>query len=230
VSNIDPKASPEAALSAALRELAHSAPQSAPPELAHSLMRAFHRHHHRRRVMRATSLYLFTLGVFAGSLLWLRVQSTHTSVPRQSVVTGNPNSKPAGPQEPEKSTELNLVGTGVSPQPTQQRRLATGITPVFAKTATASFARGSSSRHHRRTGSPATIAQNYPANQGLFVALPSFAFCSPHEELHVIRVNLPISSLRLLGAPIDEESMTRRVTTDLLIGSDGTPYAVRLVM
>jgi hypothetical protein len=34
----------------------------------------------------------------------------------------------------------------------------------------------------------------------------------------------------LLGAPIDEDSMTRRVTTDLLIGSDGTPYAVRLVM
>ena len=224
MSNIDPKASSEAALSTALRELAHSAPQSAPPELAHSLMRAFHRHHHRRRVMRATSLYLFILAVFAGSLLWVRVQSTRTSVPGQFVVTGNPNSKPAGPQEPEKSTGLE------SPQPTQQRSLATGITPVFAKTATASFARGSSSWHHRRTGSRATVAQNDGSTQGLFVALPSFAFCAPHEELHVIRVNLPISSLRLLGAPVDEESMTRRVTTDLLIGSDGTPYAVRLVM
>lgn len=193
-------------------------------------MRAFHRHHHRRRVMRTTSLYLFILAVFGGSLLWVRVQSTRASVPRQSMVTGNSNSKPAGPQEREKSTELNLVGTADSPQPTQQRRLATGSTPVFAKTSTASSARGSSSWHHRRTGSRATVAQNNGSTQGLFVALPSFAFCAPHEELHVIRVNLPISSLRLLGAPVDEESMTRRVTTDLLIGSDGTPYAVRLVM
>ena len=232
MSNVDPKASaPEAALSTALRELAHSAPQSAPPELARSLMRAFHRHHHRRRVMRATSLYLFMLAVFGGSLLWVRVQSTRASVPRQSVLTGSPNSKPGGPQEPEKSAELNPVRTGVSPQlPTQQRRSATGITPVFGKTATASFARRRSVLHQRRSASPGAIAQNDPANQGLFVALPSFAFCAPHEELHVIRVNLPISSLRLLGAPIDEESMTRRVTTDLLIGSDGTPYAVRLVM
>jgi hypothetical protein len=230
VSNVDPKASaPEAALSTALRELAHSAPQSAPPELGDSLMRAFHRHHHRRRVMRATSLYFAMVAVFAGSLPWVRTQSTRTSMSRQPAATRNANPKPAGRQEPEKSTELNLVGTAVSPQPTQKRRLATGITPVFAKTSSSSFARRSSVLH-RRTASPAATAQNDPANHGLFVALPSFAFCAPHEELHVIRVNLPISSLRLLGAPIDEESMTRRVTTDLLIGSDGTPYAVRLVM
>jgi hypothetical protein len=102
--------------------------------------------------------------------------------------------------------------------------------PLFAKAGTATSARRNSSSHHRQTASQAAIAQKKPAIEGLFVALPSFAFCAPDEELRVIRVNMPTSSLRLLGAPIDEESITRRVTTDLLIGSDGTPYAVRLVM
>jgi hypothetical protein len=101
---------------------------------------------------------------------------------------------------------------------------------MFAKTGTASSARRSSSLRRQQTASLAATAQNNPASQGVFVALPSFAFCAPDEELRVIRVNMPTSSLRLLGAPIDEDLATRRVTTDLLIGSDGTPYAVRLVM
>lgn len=231
MSNVDPKASaPEAALSTVLRELAHSGPQSAPPELGDSLMRAFHRHHHRRRVVRATSLYLTMVAVFAGSLLWVHTQSTRTPMSTLSAATRNANPKLAGRQEPEKSMEPDLVGTAVSPQPAQPSRLGTPLAAVVAHTGTAPSARTSSSRYHRRTGSRAAAAQNDASTQGLFVELPSFAFCSPNEELHVIRVNMPVSSLRLLGAPIDEDSMNRRVTTDLLIGSDGTPYAVRLVM
>jgi hypothetical protein len=183
-------------------------------------MRAFHRHHRRRRALRVTSLYLAILAVFAGGLLWVRTQSTPNALPKQSVATTNTDSKPTGEQK--KSMEPAIVGTAVSPQSTQPRR--------FAKAGTASSARRSSSFHPRQTASQATVAQKNPAIQGLFVALPSFAFCAPDEELRVIRVNMPTSSLRLLGAPIDEESITRRVTTDLLIGSDGTPYAVRLVM
>jgi hypothetical protein len=229
VSNIDPKTSAsEAALSTALRELAHSAPQSAPPELGDSLIRAFHRHHRRRRVLRATSLYLAILAISGGGLLWVRTQSTRTPIAKQSVTTTNTNSKLSGAQKQAKSTEPRADGTAVS-QPTQQG-LGTGLTPIFAKTEGASSVRRNSSLHRQRTASSTTTAQNNPAIQGLFVSLPSFAFCAPDEELRVIRVNMPISSLRLLGAPVDEGSMTRSVTTDLLIGSDGTPYAVRLVM
>jgi hypothetical protein len=70
----------------------------------------------------------------------------------------------------------------------------------------------------------AHIAQEEP-----FVVLPAFALRTPDEELHVIRVEMPISSLRLLGAQVNDELFTRRVTTDLLVGPDGTPYAFRLI-
>jgi hypothetical protein len=187
-------------------------------------MRAFHRHHRRRRVLRATSVYLAILAVFGVGVLWFRTHSAPSPIAKQSVAITNTNSRPTGEQE--KSAEPGVVGTA-SRQSMQPRRLKI---PLFAKAGTASSARRSSSSRRRETASQATTAQKNPAIQGLFVALPSFAFCAPDEELRVIRVNMPTSSLRLLGAPIDEESITRRVTTDLLIGSDGTPYAVRLVM
>jgi hypothetical protein len=68
-----------------------------------------------------------------------------------------------------------------------------------------------------------------PGMGEMFVALPSFAFSKPDEDLHVIRVEMPVSSLRLLGASVNDELITRRIVADLLVGTDGTPYAFRLV-
>ena len=62
-----------------------------------------------------------------------------------------------------------------------------------------------------------------------FVALPSFAFRTPQEELRIVRVEMPVSSLRLLGAHVNDEIIADRVTADLLVGPDGTAYAFRLV-
>lgn len=190
-------------------------------------MRSFRQHHRRRRTLRATSLCFIILFVLGGCVLWVRTQSTRTGQPRRSAATIAPNSKPAGQQNPEKPTEPNLTATAVAGHTTPQGSLPT---PLLANTGIASSARQSSSGHRRRATPRGTVARNDVATQGLFVELPSFALRAPNEELRIIRVNMPVSSLRLLGAPIDEDSMTRRVTTDLLIGSDGTPYAVRLVM
>jgi hypothetical protein len=190
-------------------------------------MRAFRRHHRRRKVLRATSLYLAILAVSGGGLVWVRTQYSRTPKPIQSLPSTDTNSKLSGAREQAKSTDLHAAGIAVSPQSTQPRRM--GV-PLFARTGTVSSAGRSSSSRHPRAAPQTTTAQNTSAIQGLFVALPSFALCAPDEELRVIRVNMPISSLRLLGASVDEEAMTGRVTTDLLIGSDGTPYAVRLVM
>ena len=187
-------------------------------------MRSFRHHHRRRRTLRATSLYFIILCVLGGCVLWVRTQSTRTG---GSAATIAPNSKPAGQQNPEKSTEPNLTATAVAGHTARQGSLPT---PLLANTGIASSAPQSSSGHRRHTAPRATVARNDVATQGMFVELPSFALRAPNEELRIIRVNMPVSSLRLLGAPIDEDSMTRRVTTDLLIGSDGTPYAVRLVM
>jgi len=62
-----------------------------------------------------------------------------------------------------------------------------------------------------------------------FLALPSFALVTPEEDLRVIRVQMQVSSLRLLGARVNDELITRRIVADLLVGADGTPYAFRLV-
>lgn len=62
-----------------------------------------------------------------------------------------------------------------------------------------------------------------------FVALPSFAFRTAQEELRIVRVEMPVSSLRLLGARVNDEIIAGRVTADLLVGPDGTAYAFRLV-
>jgi hypothetical protein len=61
-----------------------------------------------------------------------------------------------------------------------------------------------------------------------FVALPAFALRMPDETLRVVRVEMPASSLRLLGATVRGEIADRRINADLLVGPDGTPYAVRL--
>ena len=77
--------------------------------------------------------------------------------------------------------------------------------------------------------SKADAANQAVAGGEVFVALPSFAFETPGEELRVIRVEMPVSSLRVLGARVNDELSTRRVVADLLVGTDGTPYAFRIV-
>lgn len=62
-----------------------------------------------------------------------------------------------------------------------------------------------------------------------FIALPLFAFAARGEDLRVVRVEMPLSALRLLGARINDEFITKDVIADLLVGADGTPYAFRLI-
>jgi ferric-dicitrate binding protein FerR (iron transport regulator) len=67
------------------------------------------------------------------------------------------------------------------------------------------------------------------ADASTFVALPSFASSRPDEELRILRVEMPVSSLRLLGARVNDELSTQQIVADLLIGTDGTPYAFRII-
>jgi hypothetical protein len=67
------------------------------------------------------------------------------------------------------------------------------------------------------------------AEASTFVALPSFALSEPDEQLRILRVEMPVSSLRLLGARVNDELSTQQIVTDVLIGTDGTPYAFRII-
>jgi len=67
------------------------------------------------------------------------------------------------------------------------------------------------------------------AEAASFVALPSFALSRPDEELRIMRVEMPVSTLRLLGARVNEELSTQTIVADVLVGADGTPYAFRII-
>lgn len=66
--------------------------------------------------------------------------------------------------------------------------------------------------------------------EGDFYALP-FAGISeePNEELQILRVDLPRSTLFALGLNLPLEGEDQKVKTDLLVGSDGVTRAIRLV-
>jgi len=62
-----------------------------------------------------------------------------------------------------------------------------------------------------------------------FVALPSFDPAIPVGESRMVRMDLPGSALQLMGYPVEGQLLDHRIVTDVLVGQDGMPYAVRLV-
>ncbi len=62
-----------------------------------------------------------------------------------------------------------------------------------------------------------------------FYELPSASELPPVENAMVVRVQLPISSLRLMGLPVSEESSVDRIQADVLVGQDGLARGVRFV-
>jgi hypothetical protein len=69
-----------------------------------------------------------------------------------------------------------------------------------------------------------------PAKAALsFYALPSASELPPVENAMVVRVQLPMSSLRLMGLLVSEESSAERIQADVLVGQDGLARGVRFV-
>ncbi len=62
-----------------------------------------------------------------------------------------------------------------------------------------------------------------------FLPLPTYDPVGAKDELQIIRVEMPIQDLRLVGAPVGADVPNRLVRADFVVGHDGTPYAVRLV-
>lgn len=103
------------------------------------------------------------------------------------------------------------------------------LAPATVPISTEGQQQGHTSRNKTGIHRPPAAVEKI-ANSELFVALPAFALRTPNETLRVVRVEMPASSLRLLGAQVRGEIVDRRVNADLLVGPDGTPYAVRLVL
>jgi hypothetical protein len=62
-----------------------------------------------------------------------------------------------------------------------------------------------------------------------FYPLPGADELPPVESATIIRVQLPMSSLRLIGVPVSEERAGDSVQADMLLGQDGLARGVRFV-
>ena len=76
--------------------------------------------------------------------------------------------------------------------------------------------------HHKVTATKVAYSRE-------FVALPGYDPEVPVADLHIVRVQLPTSTLWQMGAPINPTGLDRRVLADFVVNQDGTPYGVRLV-
>jgi hypothetical protein len=62
-----------------------------------------------------------------------------------------------------------------------------------------------------------------------FYALPDSDALPPLESATIVRVQLPMASLRLMGFPVSEDGAADFVEADMLLGQDGLARGVRLV-
>ena len=73
----------------------------------------------------------------------------------------------------------------------------------------------------------ASFEQNSAANA--FIPLPAFDSAASTTDVRVVRMEVTGSDLMMVGAPVSGDLADNRVLADFVVGSDGTPYAVRLV-
>jgi hypothetical protein len=191
-------------LSEALRELAAASPQGLPAEVGKRLHGAFVQHHARRRRQRnvlLTGVVLCVLVLVTG--LW-KSRSEQAITAAKSPVNVHERAGSASP--PAKTTNPRDVEVAQPPH------AAYGKTTRPKKSATA----------HRH-------APTQTAETADFVALPTFDPAMQLGPSRTVRMDLPGTALQLMGYPVDEELIERRVLTDVLVSHDGMPYAVRLI-
>jgi hypothetical protein len=89
--------------------------------------------------------------------------------------------------------------------------------------------------HRDQAKPPAAVAIQATApaiedeSDASFYPLPEAEVLPAVESAMVVRVQLPVSSLQLMGVPISNERAGASVEADLLLGQDGLARAVRLV-
>jgi hypothetical protein len=118
----------------------------------------------------------------------------------------------------------------------RRRNLVTWV-PTFSVAAAAviAFVLWIHSEAPKPTSVPAAVAAHAVApaadeeSDASFYPLPEAEALPAVENAMVVRVQLPVSSLQLMGVPVSEERADASVQADLLLGQDGLARGVRLV-
>jgi len=110
----------------------------------------------------------------------------------------------------------------------RRRNLLTWV-PVFSVAAAIALLLWIRSEAPRPTAAAHVVAPVAEEESDGFYPLPEAEALPAVENAMVVRVELPVSSLQLMGVPVSEESADSNVEADLLLGQDGLARAVRLV-
>lgn len=201
---------PHDKLSEALRELADASPRSAPPEIERALKNAFQRHHTRRRQKKTA--FVFAL---AACLLMSIVLLRHRKPTQPTTIAKTPE------QSIQVTTPAPEVATTTTSEPAEPAKAE--VRPATKPRLSVRAGKHPKPRIGEVQKQPITVAS------GDFVALPTFDPAMPVAQSRLVRMELPGPALQLMGYPIDGRLLNRHVLTDVLVGQDGMPYAVRLV-
>lgn len=193
-------------LSDALHELAAASPGPS-AELSTRLHTAFQKHHRRRRVQRAVVTAVLALCVvMAGAVSWMKRPVRPVESAKQTTPAVQQIEQPQAPQ---------MANVAEEPKKSEAPR-------VVARSKAVDHAEKKVRQVRSQAAEPVLEA-------GDFVALPTFDPSVPQGLSRMVRMELPGPELQLMGYPLDGQLMNRRVVTDVLVGQDGMPYAVRLV-
>jgi len=83
--------------------------------------------------------------------------------------------------------------------------------------------------HAQQAGQTRQQTTTSSADENAFMPLDAYDPAMTPSELQVVRLELSGADLRLMGAPVGEDLSDRRLLADIVVGNDGTPYAVRIV-
>jgi hypothetical protein len=81
----------------------------------------------------------------------------------------------------------------------------------------------------RRAASPVDSPAMADETTAGFYPLPDAEALPPVESAMVVRVQMPMASLELIGFPINQDRASDRVEAEVLLGQDGLARGVRLV-
>ncbi len=201
---IDPTES-DVQLKAAFRKLAAGSPGDASTETGAALAGAFRHRHARRRQRRMAVIAGLAACLAVSVALWVK----------------------ESPQPTRASTGNAIAPVATAPAAEAQ---ATAAAPTI-RTAAGDSAPSSKTSlpPKRRPKTTAQSARNLDRPAGNFFALPAYNDTVRLQDMNVVRVEMPGSALRLVGAPMSAGAGDRRVLADFVVGQDGTPYAVRLI-
>lgn len=189
----------EGLLSETLGRLARQSQRSAPPAVGATLLDAFRRRHAARR--RAQTMRIATMAALFCLAAGLPLM-TKILRPQHIQVAASVQS----PMPPTPATDRARPGPEIN------------------------RAAGSAQLHRRQIHRTRPTRADQRAEQSSdFMVLPGWSSATPREQLRIVRLELPASALRMVGAPVSQEVTERPVLADFVVGQDGTPYAMRLV-